>query len=61
MNFAVIQNNVVVNVIVWDDAATWASPPGTSIVPIPNGSYVGIGSSYDGTSFGSPPQSTQNP
>ena len=61
MNFAVIQNNVVVNVIVWDDIATWVSPVGTTTVQIPDGAYVGIGSTYNGTEFGPPPQSTQMP
>jgi hypothetical protein len=31
-------------------------PAGTTSVQIPDGAYVGIGSTYDGQSFSAPPQ-----
>lgn len=57
MNYAIVKNGVVVNMIVWDGKATWDDhDSGTMAVPVPAGAYVGIGSTYDGTTFGIPPQ-----
>lgn len=55
MNYAVVENGVVVNTIVWDGDA-WTSPIGSTAIPIPDGAYVGIGSTYANGTFGPPPQ-----
>lgn len=59
MNYAIIQNGTVVNTIEWDGVSSWSPPAGTTAVKIPDGAYVGIGSTYDGTNFGAPPQPPQ--
>jgi hypothetical protein len=56
MIYAIIENGVVVNTVVWDDQTPWQPPSGSTVVAIPDGAYVGIGSPYDGTNFGPPPQ-----
>jgi hypothetical protein len=56
MTYAIIQNGVVVNTIEWDGVTPWQSPAGTTAVQIPDGAYVGIGSTYDGKTFSAPPQ-----
>jgi hypothetical protein len=56
MTYAIIQNGVVVNTIEWDGVTPWQPPAGTTSVQIPDGAYVGIGSTYDGKTFSAPPQ-----
>lgn len=55
MNYAIVQNGTVINTVEWDGVAPWQPPSGTTVVQIPDGAYVGIGSPYDGTTFGPPP------
>lgn len=55
MNYAIVQGGVVVNTIVWDGQSAWDEPQGSVVVQIPDGAYVGIGSAYDGKTFGAPP------
>lgn len=55
MNYAIVENGTVVDTIVWDGQTPWVSPNGVSVVEIPDGAYVGIGSAYDGKTFGAPP------
>lgn len=56
MNYAIIQNGTVINTIEWDGVSPWQPPTGTTVVPIQKGTYVGIGSAYDGATFGPPTQ-----
>ncbi len=56
MNYAIVQNGTVVNTVVWDGQSSWAPPAGQTAVQIPDGVYVGIGSTYSGGTFGPPPQ-----
>jgi hypothetical protein len=56
MAYAIIQNGTVVNTVEWDGAAPWAPPEGATVVQIPDGAYVGIGSTYANGVFGAPPQ-----
>lgn len=56
MAYAIVQNGVVVNTIEWDGSSAWTPPAGASVVQIPDGAYVGIGSTYDGKTFTAPPQ-----
>lgn len=55
MNYAIVQNEIVINTIEWDGATPWAPPAGTAAVQIPDGAYVGIGSTYDGKTSSAPP------
>lgn len=51
MNYAVIQNGVVVNSVVWNgDIASWTPPTGCQAVA----SSAAIGYTYDGTNFFAP-------
>lgn len=60
MNYAIVANGVVVNIIVWDgDTSTWQPPQGSTAVAIPDGTFVNIGYLYDGTSFSAPPTQGQ--
>ncbi|TCL04208.1 hypothetical protein [Sodalis ligni] len=56
--YAVIENSVVTNTIVWDGVTTTVPPAGCTVVIIPDGAITGIGYSYDATSkvFTAPPE-----
>jgi hypothetical protein len=56
MTYAIIQNGTVINTVEWDGTTPWAPPAGATVVQIPDGAYVGIGSTYDGNAFTAPPQ-----
>jgi hypothetical protein len=56
--YAIVENGTVMNVIEWDGIATWEAPPNATVVQIPDGAYVGIGSTYSNGAFGVPPQPT---
>jgi hypothetical protein len=56
MNYAIVENGVVTNVVDWDGITPWVPPAGSTAVIIPDGSYAGIGSSYSNGVFGEPPQ-----
>jgi hypothetical protein len=58
MNYAIIGNGTVANTVVWDGQSAWQPPEGATVVLIPDGAYVGIGSTYDGTNFSAPPAPT---
>ncbi len=49
--YAVIENNIVVNTIVWNgptgNADDWTPPTGSSAVLIPDGTVAGIGYTYE--------------
>ncbi len=59
-NYAIIENNIVVNTIVWDGVTTWTPPAGATVVLIPGGTIAGIGYTYGATSkvFTAPPETT---
>lgn len=54
--YAIVENGTVVNTVEWDGVAQWTPPQGTSAIPVPNGAYVGIGSTYVNGVFSPPPQ-----
>jgi hypothetical protein len=56
MTYAIIENGVVVNTIEWDGSTPWKAPAGAAVVLIPDGAYVGIGSTYASGVFSAPPQ-----
>lgn len=57
--YAIIENGLVVNVVVWDgDASAWQPPDGTIAVPVPEGQVAYIGYGYDNGVFAQPHVST---
>ncbi|PRH46133.1 hypothetical protein [Burkholderia multivorans] len=59
MNYAIVQNGIVTNTIEWDGVTAWKPPSGSTVIAIPDGAYVGIGSTYANGIFGEPPQPPQ--
>jgi hypothetical protein len=53
-NWALIENNSVVNVILWDGISPFELPSGTQAVAVPAGVMVGIGYSYINGAFSAP-------
>lgn len=51
MRYAVVQSNLVVNIVEWDGVTLWVPPAGQFAVLIPAGSGADIGWTYDGASF----------
>lgn len=56
MNYALIRNNVVENVIVWDGVEPYNPGADFILVKIENKAVVGIGWVYDGSTFAPPPE-----
>jgi hypothetical protein len=52
--YAVIENGIVVNVVVWDGESDWSAPTGCSLNQLPTDSPVGVGYAFDGTNFTPP-------
>lgn len=57
--FAIIENGVVINIVVWDGTTKFDLKPGQISVDITGIKNVGIGSTYDGRDFTPPPQVEQ--
>jgi hypothetical protein len=56
MIYAIVQNGIVTNTVEWDGVTPWVAPNGSTVAQVPDGAYVGIGSTYDGSTFSAPPQ-----
>lgn len=56
--FAIIQNEIVENVILWDGTSEYTPPTGATSVQVPPGTIVGIGCSYSNGVFSAPASST---
>jgi hypothetical protein len=54
-NYAVVQDGLVINTILWDGIAEWAPPEGSEAIPVPDGETVGTGYAYAGGVFTAPP------
>jgi hypothetical protein len=57
--YAVIMNDLVINVIVWDGTNSWTpsqSPNALTVNALPAGSPVSIGYTWDGTNYWPPGQ-----
>lgn len=52
MIYAIVENNLVTNVIEWDGVTKWDAPKDVQIIPA-NG--AGVGWAYDGSAFTAPP------
>lgn len=55
MSYAIIQNGTVINTVEWDGASPWTPPSGATVIEIPQGAQVGIGSTYANGVFTAPP------
>ena len=53
--FAIIDDGVVTNVVLWDETTDWTPPEGTTTVLVPDDSMVGIGWTYTDGIFNAPP------
>jgi hypothetical protein len=51
MNYAVVNNNTVINVIVWDGVTPFNAGLNNTLVQIQNGVSCTIGDTYNGTTF----------
>lgn len=49
--WAVVDDGIVVNLIVWDGESPWSPPSDARVIEIPDDSPVDIGWSYDGSNF----------
>lgn len=56
--YAVVDNNSVINTVIWDGESEWSPEIG---IPILTDGTVGIGWSYDGKSFTAPPEPAKTP
>lgn len=54
--YAIVENGVVTNVILWDgDSSIWQPPAGAIANLLPNGSPVGPDYTFDGEKYLAPP------
>lgn len=53
--YALVENGVVTNLIVWSGGGSWAPPTGSSAVEVAEGVEVSIGYYHDGSAFLAPP------
>lgn len=54
MNYAVIRNGLVENVVSWDGETDWTPPEGSDVVAL-HDRIAGPGWTYDGSTFTPPP------
>lgn len=53
--YAIVEDELVTNVIVWDgDESIWSPPEGATAIAIPEGNSVEIGDAYADGNFSSP-------
>ena len=57
-NYAIVENGTVINTVVWDGVSEWSPPSGSTAHPLPAGSPVGIGWTFDGEQYSAPAQTT---
>ena len=53
--YAIIENGIVINVVVWDGGPNWTPPTGTTAVLIEAGQVPQIGYGYANGVFAQPP------
>jgi hypothetical protein len=57
--YAIVDNGVVINIVVWDGAATW-SPDSGEPVEIKDSVFVDLGYLYSNEQFTAPEESTND-
>lgn len=55
MDYSIVQDGIVVNMVVWDGETEWAPPEGSAAIVVPEGSGVSIGWAYADGKFTAPP------
>lgn len=55
-NWAIIENGVVINAILWDGESPWEPSEGQRVVELPDELSPGIGWTYSGGVFVPPPE-----
>lgn len=59
--YAIIEDSVVTNTVLWDgDITAWQPPAGSTANLLPSGSPVGVGYTFDGTLYTAPPLPTHD-
>ncbi len=53
-SYAVVKNDVVANVVLWDGKTEWAAPADSTLVALSQSDVVGVGYTYDGKIFAAP-------
>jgi hypothetical protein len=53
-NYAIVENGVVTNIVVWDGGEDWTPPVDSTAMPVPADTFVSIGYTYNGTTFSAP-------
>ncbi|CAI1595144.1 hypothetical protein [Serratia fonticola] len=59
MIYALVKNNIVQNMILWDGSAPYQLSVGVKAIPVSESDYVGPGFIYDGKQF-TPPQPVES-
>lgn len=53
--YAVVEDGIVVNTVLWDGTGSWTPPEGATVDLIGDHVYTGIGAPYVDGVFGPPP------
>lgn len=53
--YAIIENGLVVNIVIWDGVTSFVPPSGKILIQIQDGTYTGPGATYVNGAFGDPP------
>lgn len=59
--YVIIANGAVTNVVLWDGAASWKPPTGSTAKLVPDNSPVSSGWAFDGANFTAPAQPAPPP
>jgi hypothetical protein len=51
MNYAIINNGTVINIVLWDGVSPYNPGSGNTLVLIPADTFVNIGYTYNGSTF----------
>lgn len=55
--YAIVENGLVINMIIWDGESEWSTPDGTSAIRVDADVIVAIGYSYANGIFSAPVES----
>ncbi|WP_322008277.1 hypothetical protein [Paraburkholderia tropica] len=55
--YAIVENGIVVNIVVWDGSASWTPPEGTTAVEVSDKTGAAhIGGTFNNGQFSAPPE-----
>lgn len=49
--YALVENGLVINTIIWDGKSEWSPGDGVTVIQLDDSDAVSIGDSYDGSKF----------